>query len=282
MPLEHLPDAILEPLVRAALDEDLGKAGDITSNTVIPENKIWQAAFMAHQKGVVAGFDLARLAFYLTDKSVVFTARKKDGALVKPGTVLGTVKGNARSILSAERVALNYMGHLSGIATATRKLVEAVKPHRAKISDTRKTTPNMRALEKYAVRAGGGVNHRFGLYDAILIKDNHIAAAGGIRQAVLRARKLAGASIKIELEVDTLDQLRQALDLPLDVVLLDNMKPSMLKKAVKLVNGRFKTEASGGVTLATVKSIAASGVDVISVGAITHSAPVLDIGLDEI
>jgi nicotinate-nucleotide pyrophosphorylase (carboxylating) len=282
MPLKKLPDAALKKFVRAALDEDLGRKGDITSKATIPAGKTWQAAFVARQAGVVAGLDLARLAFQFADKSVSFMAKKRDGDEIKPGTVLAIVKGNARSILSAERVALNYMSRLSGIATATHKLVEAVKPHKARISDTRKTTPTLRILEKYAVLAGGGVNHRMGLYDAILIKDNHIAAGGGIKKAVLAARKFAGPRVKIELEVDTLEQLKEALHLPLDIVLLDNMKPAMLKKAVALVKGRFETEASGGVTLETVKAIAASGVDIISAGSITHSAPALDIGLDEI
>jgi nicotinate-nucleotide pyrophosphorylase (carboxylating) len=282
MSLKALPADLLKKFVRAALDEDLGRAGDITSKATIPADKKWKAAFVARQDGVVAGLDLARLAFQLVDKSVSFAVKKRDGDKVKPGTVLAVVSGNARSILSAERVALNYMGHLSGIATVTHKFVEAVKPHKVKISDTRKTTPTLRILEKYAVLVGGGVNYRMGLYDAILIKDNHIAAAGGIRQAVLAARKFAGSGVKIEVEVDTLEQLKEALNLPFDIVLLDNMKPAMLKQAVALVKGRFVTEASGGVTLATVKAIAASGVDVISIGALTHSAPVLDIGLDEI
>jgi nicotinate-nucleotide pyrophosphorylase (carboxylating) len=281
MPLSPLPYIMLEPLVRNALLEDLGRAGDITTDAILPVRQKWKGALVARQKGVVAGLDLARIAFRLIDPSVRFQIKKSDGAKVKPGDVLATISGSARAIITAERVALNFLCHLSGIATATNNLVQAVKPHKARICCTRKTTPGLRAVEKYAVRAGGGVNHRFGLDDAVLIKDNHIAAAGGVRKAVMRARENIGHLVKIELEVDTLDQLKEALTLPIDVVLLDNMKPDMLKKAVAMVDGRFTTEASGRVTLETAPAIAASGVDMISVGWITHSAPVLDIGLDE-
>ena len=281
MPLAPLSDNVLKPFVRAALAEDLGGKGDITTNAVIPQNLKWRGAFVARQSGVVAGLDLARLAFKTLDPSVSFRPRLKDASNVKPGDVIATVDGPARAIITGERVALNFMSHLSGIATATHNLVKATKPYKARISCTRKTTPGLRLLEKYAVRAGGGVNHRFGLYDAILIKDNHIAAAGSIRAAVMRARKAHGRKIKIELEVDSLDQLQEAFGLPIDAVLFDNMKPAMLKKAVGLAAGRVITEASGGITLDVVKAIAASGVDVISVGWITHSAPILDIGLDE-
>lgn len=277
---QPLPDLMLEPFVRMALLEDLGRAGDITTTATIPAGKKGEAVLVSRHKGVVAGLDLARLAFHAIDPSVQIALYSDDGQTVKPGDVLAVVKGSMRSILIAERVALNYLSHLSGIATATHKLVQAVRPHKTRISCTRKTTPGLRVLEKYAVRAGGGSNHRYGLDDAILIKDNHIAIAGGVRQAVLAAREAIGHMTKLEVEVDTLDQLKEILDLPIDAVLLDNMKPAQLTKAVKLVAGRFVTEASGGVTLDTAKDIAATGVDYMSSGWITHSAPGLDIGLD--
>ena len=286
MPLPPLPDFLLLPLVENALREDLGRAGDITTNAIIPADIQWQAALNTRKTGIVAGLDLARLAFHSLDPAVVFTPLKQDGDSVAAGDCLARVSGSARSLLSAERVALNFLCHLSGIASETHKLVEAIKPHKARIACTRKTNPGLRAIEKYAVRAGGGVNHRFGLDDAILIKDNHIAVAGSIRAAVESARKAVGHLVKVELEVDTLAQLDEAIALlpsaPIDVVLLDNMPPATLKLAVEKVAGRFVTEASGGVTLSTVTAIAATGVDVISVGWITHSAPILDIGLDRV
>jgi len=286
MSFPPLPDLLLRPLVENALREDLGRAGDITTDAIIPANIRWHAALNARKAGIVAGLDLARLAFHVFDPTVVFTALKKDGDKVAAGDCLARVEGAARSLLSAERVALNFLCRLSGIATETNKLVEAAKPHKARICDTRKTTPGLRALEKYAVRCGGGSNHRFGLDDAVLIKDNHIAVAGGIRPALERAHKAIGHLVKVELEVDSLAQLDEALSLlpqfPFDVVLLDNIPPAMLKQAVEKVAGRVVTEASGGVTLATVAAIAASGVDVISTGWITHSAPILDVGLDKI
>lgn len=282
MTLTFLPDIMLEPLVRGALAEDLGRGGDITTAALIPQDKTWKANLVARRAGVLAGLDLARLAFHAMDASLRFDAQKKDGEKIAAGDVLAQVGGKACGILSAERTALNFLGHLSGVATATQALVEAVRPHKARICCTRKTTPGLRALEKYAVRAGGGSNHRFGLDDAILIKDNHIAAVGDIRRAVEQARAAVGHAVTIELEVDTLAQLQEVLDLPLDAVLLDNMDAGTLAKAVKMVAGRFVTEASGGVTLANVASIAATGVDIISVGWITHSAPMLDVGLDEV
>ena len=231
-----------------------------------------------------AGLDLARLAFHLLDASVIFTPMKQDGDKVAPGDCLAKVGGVARSLLSSERVALNFLCHLSGIATETGKLVEAAQPHQTRICCTRKTTPGLRAIEKYAVKAGGGDNHRFGLDDAVLIKDNHIAVAGGVRTAVERARKAIGHLVKVELEVDTLEQLEEALALlphfPIDAVLLDNMDPPTLKKAVERVAGRLTTEASGRVNRETIAAIAATGVDIISVGWLSHSAPILDIGLD--
>jgi nicotinate-nucleotide pyrophosphorylase (carboxylating) len=282
--LTPLPDLLLTPLVEAALREDLGRAGDITTDAIVPPDAVWTATFNARQPGILAGIDLARLAFALFDPRVAFVADRKDGDRLAPGDRIASVSGPARSLLSAERVALNFMCHLSGIASETDKLVQAAKPHKARICDTRKTTPGLRAVEKYAVRAGGGCNHRFGLDDAILIKDNHLATAGGVAAAVERARAHAGHLVKIELEVDTFAQLDEVLALfPLlrvDAVLLDNMTPAMLKQAVDKVAGRMLTEASGGVTLASVPGIAATGVDVISAGWITHSAPILDIGLD--
>lgn len=282
MRLSPLPDILLEPLVRNALLEDLGHAGDVTTDAIIPASRNWTGVLVARQTGVVAGLDLARIAFRLIDPSIVFDVKKGDGERVGPKDVIAEMRGPARAIISAERVALNFLSHLSGIATATHKLVEAVKPHKARVCCTRKTTPGLRAVEKYAVRAGGGDNHRFGLDDAVLIKDNHIAVTGDVRTAVQRAREAVGHLVKIELEVDTLDQLKSALDLPIDAVLLDNMDPATLKQAVDMVGHRFVTEASGRVNVETIAALAATGVDVISVGWITHSAPILDIGLDEI
>jgi len=275
-----LSDTDLTPFVRAALAEDLGDNGDITTNAIIPASQTGKAKLVARQPGIIAGLGLARLAFHLTDPAIKFQAFKNDGDTVRPSTILAVASGPMRGILTAERTALNFLCRLSGIATATRALVDAAKPHKARISCTRKTTPGLRLLEKYAVRAGGGANHRVGLYDAVLIKDNHLAAAKSIREAALSARKAVGPSVKVELEVDTLDQLKEALDLPLDAVLLDNMPPETLSQAVKLVAGRFETEASGHVTVANINAIAATGVDIISSGWITHSAPALDIALD--
>jgi nicotinate-nucleotide pyrophosphorylase (carboxylating) len=281
MPLVPLPDLMLEPLVRAALAEDLGHAGDVTTNAVIGPHVKWRGALVARQPGLVAGIDCARLAFRLLDPSVAFEVEVPDGNPVKLGGVIARVHGHARSILSAERTALNFICHLGGIATATHSLVEAVKPHKARICCTRKTNPGLRLIEKYAVRAGGGFNHRFGLDDAMLIKDNHIRAAGGIHPAVRQAREAAGHLVKIELEVDTLDQLGEAIGQPIDAVMLDNMEPPAIKKAVDLVAGRYIIEASGRITAANAQTVASTGVDIISVGWITHSAPILDIGLDE-
>ena len=278
------PDLVLRPLVEEALREDLGRAGDITTNAIIPPDLTWQAFLNCRQAGVVCGLDLARLAFQTFDPSVTFKALKCDGDRVTPKDCLACVEGPARSLLSSERVALNFLCHLSGIASETHKLVEAIKPHKARLCCTRKTTPGLRQIEKYAVKSGGGHNHRFGLDDAILIKDNHIAVAGSIRTAIERARNAVGHLVKVELEVDTLEQLDEVLVLwpthPVDVVMLDNMSLEKLKQAVERVKGRILTEASGRVTVATIGAIAATGVDVISSGWITHSAPILDIGLD--
>jgi len=280
MILSSLPDAVLEPFVRTSLEEDLGARGDITTNAVIPPDSRGRAAFVTRRDGVIAGIDLARLSFRTVDPSIVFKPEKLDGEKAKAGEAIATVEGSLRGILTAERTALNFLARLSGIATATRALADAVKPYKTRVSCTRKTTPGLRVLEKYAVRAGGGVNHRFGLYDAVLIKDNHLAAAGGVRAAVLKARAAVGPCVKVEIEVDTIEQLREVLDLPLDAVLLDNMDTAMLAEAVRMVNGRFETEASGGISPANAAAIAATGVDVISSGWVTHSAPALDIGLD--
>ncbi|MGY6769061.1 carboxylating nicotinate-nucleotide diphosphorylase [Komagataeibacter sp. NFXK3] len=280
--LHPLPDIMLEPLVRAGLLEDLGRAGDLTTDAVIGEGDTTvRAAFVARQDGVIAGLDMARLSFALMDRRITFTPKLRDGGRVGPGDVLATVEGPARGILSGERVGLNFLSHLSGIATATAAVAELVRPYRARITCTRKTMPGLRAIQKYAVRAGGGSNHRFGLDDAILIKDNHLAFAGGVRPAVERARAAAGHLVRIELEVDTLEQLREGLETGgVDVFLLDNMPPDMLREAVKLVDGRAITEASGGITPDTVTAVAQAGVDLISLGWLTHTVRVMDIGLD--
>ena len=274
------PDLLIEPIVRRALEEDLGRAGDITSALTIPAEQQARATLAARAPGTIAGLIAAEIAFRLVDPSINFALHAPDGSKVAPGTTLVTITGNARSILTGERVALNFAGHLSGVATATAKLVEAVAGTKARIVCTRKTTPGLRLLEKYAVRCGGGFNHRFGLDDAVLIKDNHIAAAGGIRPALERVRAGLGHMAKVEIEVDNLVQLDEALALGADTILLDNMSPEDLKRAVTLAKGRAVLEASGSVTAQNVRAIAMSGVDYISSGAITHSAPNLDIGLD--
>jgi len=269
-----------EPIVRAALAEDLGRAGDITTDSIIPADAVATARLAARKDGRVAGLEVALAAFRTLDPTVEVNIEHGDGHDVPPGGTIATVTGRARALLTAERTALNIMGRLSGIATATRALVREVEGTRARIVCTRKTTPGLRIVEKHAVRLGGGFNHRFGLDDAVLIKDNHIAVAGGIRPAVERVRANIGHMVKVEVEVDTLDQLEELLTLPVDVVLLDNMGPDTLRRAVAMVDGRMVTEASGNVTLSTVRAIAESGVDMISVGWLTHSAPNLDIGLD--
>jgi len=279
--LSPLPRLLVEPIVRAALLEDLGRAGDITTDAVIPGEARLRGAIVAREPGIVAGVDAAQLAFTLIDPAVIVAVDRPDGSRVERGEAVLRLDGPARSILPAERVALNLLCRLSGIATATAALVDAVRPHgHARIVCTRKTTPGLRSLEKHAVRAGGGANHRFGLDDAVLIKDNHIAIAGGVRPALERARANLGHLVKIEIEVDTLDQLDEVLEVGADAILLDNMSPDTLVEAVRRVNKRAVTEASGRVTVATAPSIAASGVDLISTGWITHSAPILDLGLD--
>lgn len=279
-PAAPLPDLMIEPIVRAALLEDLGRAGDITTDAIVPAGMQTETALVARQAGVVAGLDAARMAFRLVDPSISFDVRKGDGCRVAPGDVLAVVSGSARGVLTGERVALNLLCHLSGVASATAGIVDAIRGHRARVACTRKTLPGLRALQKYAVRVGGGSNHRFGLDDAVLIKDNHVAIAGGVRPAIERARAAVGHLVKIEVEVDTLEQLEQAMDVGVDAVLLDNMGPDMLRRAVEIVGGRALTEASGRITPQTAPAVAASGVDLISVGWLTHSAAVLDIGLD--
>jgi nicotinate-nucleotide pyrophosphorylase (carboxylating) len=271
---------IVEPIVRAALLEDLGRAGDITTDAIVPEHAEIEAVIAARQPGVVAGLDAALLAFELLDPGLRIETLRADGAQVVRGETVARIAGRARPVLAAERTALNILCRMSGVATATRTLADAIAGAKAKIVCTRKTTPGLRTLEKEAVRLGGGANHRFGLDDAMLIKDNHIAMAGGVRQALERARAHAGHLVKIELEVDTLDQLAEALEVGVDAVLLDNMAPQTLRRAVAMVDGRAVTEASGRISLETVAAIAATGVDLISSGWITHSAPILDLGLD--
>jgi nicotinate-nucleotide pyrophosphorylase (carboxylating) len=278
--IQPLPDLIIEPIVRAALVEDLGRAGDITSLACIDADARLSARFAGRQAGVVAGLACARLAILALDPAARFETLVQDGDVLAPGAVLARVDANARALLSAERVALNLLGRLSGVASLTAAYVAAVAGTSARIVDTRKTTPGLRALEKYAVRCGGGVNHRFGLDDAILIKDNHVAACGGVGEAIRRARAAAGHLVKIEAEVDGLDQLTEALAERPDVIMLDNFSLGDLREAVARAKGQVVLEASGGVNLTTVRAIAETGVDVISVGALTHSAPVLDIGLD--
>jgi len=275
-----LPQHVVRRAVARALAEDLGLRGDITTEATIPPGAQARATFGARRAGVISGLDVARAAFGALDATVVFEPLVADGRKIAAGAVAARVSGPARVLLSGERVALNFLCHLSGIATLTRRYVDAIAGTRARIVDTRKTTPGLRGLEKYAVRCGGGGNHRFGLHDAILIKDNHIVAAGGIGPAIRAARAFAGHMVKIEVEVTSLDELALALQHPIDAVLLDNMDVTLLRQAVEVVAGRAVTEASGGVTLETVRGIAETGVDLISVGALTHSAPILDLGLD--
>jgi nicotinate-nucleotide pyrophosphorylase (carboxylating) len=280
------PDAFISPLVidaavERALDEDLGRAGDVTSLATVPEGTRATAVLAARGIGVISGLPLAAAAFRRLDPSVAITVHGRDGAAVAKGQALLTIAGDARAVLGAERVALNFVGGLSGVASATAEFVRRIAHTKARICCTRKTTPGMRALQKYAVRCGGGHNHRFGLDDAILIKDNHIAVAGGITAVLERAKRVAGHLVKIEIEVDTLAQLDEVLATGLaDAVLLDNMDPQTLREAVAKVAGRLATEASGGITLDTAAAIAETGVDYLSSGALTHSAMNLDVGLD--
>ncbi|MFC7378710.1 carboxylating nicotinate-nucleotide diphosphorylase [Brevundimonas sp. GCM10030266] len=277
-----LPDLLIEPVVRLALAEDLGRAGDVTAKACIPEGARMRAVFAARKPGVLAGIDCVRLAVLAMDPDASVELKLRDGDPFEVGAVLAEVEADARAFLSAERTALNLLGRLCGIATLTRAYVDAVEGTGARIADTRKTTPGLRALEKHAVLCGGGLNHRFGLDDAILIKDNHVAVCGGVGEAVRRAKAAAGHLMKVEVEVDGLDQLDEALAERPDVIMLDNFSLDDLRTAVSRVAGRVTLEASGGVNLETVRAIAETGVDVISVGALTHSAASLDIGLDAI
>ncbi|MEX0971316.1 MAG: carboxylating nicotinate-nucleotide diphosphorylase [Paracoccaceae bacterium] len=276
----YLPPVLITPAVAAALIEDLGAAGDITTLATLAPDAVAAAVMNSRAHGVIAGMELARAAFGAMQAGLVFEALVADGDTVMPGQDIARISGNARAIMSAERVALNYLCHMSGIASHTAQFVAAVAGTKAQVCDTRKTTPGLRAFEKYAVRCGGGSNHRFGLDDAVLIKDNHIAVAGGVRAAVAQARAYAGHLVAIEVEVDRLNQLAEALDMGVAAVLLDNMTTAQLREAVALNVGRAKLEASGGVTLDTVAEIAATGVDYISTSRITMAAGTLDIGLD--
>jgi nicotinate-nucleotide pyrophosphorylase (carboxylating) len=277
---DSLPALLVEPIVRAALLEDISHGGDLTTDAIVPSDERATAQIVARKAGVSAGVDAARITFTLLDPDAQIDVRVSDGARVQPGEAIATISCSARALLTGERTALNIMCRLSGIATATRTLADLIADYPAQIVCTRKTTPGLRVLEKYAVRCGGGSNHRFGLDDGVLIKDNHLALAGSIAEAVAKVRSRAGHMVKIEVEVDTLDQLREALQTGIDAVLLDNMTPKQLAQAVDLAGGRAITEASGTVTAEKVVAIARSGVDLISSGWITHSAPALDLGLD--
>jgi nicotinate-nucleotide pyrophosphorylase (carboxylating) len=271
---------VVEPLIRTALLEDLAHGNDLTTDAIVPAERQATAQVVAREAGIVAGIDASMLAFELLGGGVDVDVRADDGHRVEPKTVIANLRGNARTLLTGERTMLNLLGRLCGIATATRRLSGLVAGTRAHVVCTRKTTPGLRVLEKYAVRCGGGSNHRFGLDDAVLIKDNHLALAGSIRKAVRSVRERVGHMVKIEVEVDTLDQLQQALEEPIDAVLLDNMSPEQLREAVAIVGGRVLTEASGGIRPETIRAVAESGVDLISVGWLTYGAPALDIGLD--
>lgn len=278
-----LPDLLIEPVVRMALAEDLGRTGDVTAQACIPEDARFNAVFSARQAGVMAGGAVVRIAVHALDPQATVTVKVADGEAFEAGAVLITVQANARALLSAERTALNLLGRMCGIATLTRTYVQAVAGTKARIADTRKTTPGLRALEKHAVACGGGLNHRFGLDDAILIKDNHVAVCGGAGEAVRRAKAFAPHLMKVEVEVDGLDQLDEVLVERPDVVMMDNFSLDDMAEAVRRVRAAavpVVLEASGGVNLTTAAGIAATGVDVISVGALTHSVPQLDIGLD--
>lgn len=274
------PAVVWEPIVRTALAEDLGRAGDITTDAVVPASATTAARVVMREAGTVAGLAIACAAFGMIDPAIAVALHVSDGDRVQAGTTIATVSGPARGILTAERVALNLLGRMCGIATLTSRLVDAVAGTGATVVETRKTTPGLRVLEKYAVRCGGGSNHRFGLDDAVMIKDNHVAVAGGVTAAVEAARSATGHMVKIEVEVDSLDQLREALEAGAEVVLLDNMDPDTLREAVAITEGRAVLEASGGITPETITDVAATGVDVISLGWLTHSVRALDVGLD--
>ena len=279
-----LPPTVIEPMVRRALDEDFGNAGDVTANLLVPASASAKLFFKSRETGVIAGMQAAQITYRMVDPAMEFKTLKGNGAQIKKGDVIAEVSGPVRSLLMAERTALNFLGRMSGIATLTSQYIDLVKGTKARIAATRKTTPGLRAIEKRAVLAGGGATHRQSLSDAIMIKDNHIALAGGIEKALQAIKDGADHMCKVSVEVDRLKQLEKALPFAPDVVLLDNMGPDMLKKAVAVADAfdgpRPTLEASGGVNLKTVRAIAESGIDVISIGALTHSAPNFDIGLD--
>ena len=280
MTVEPLEPLLYRPLLEQALREDLGSAGDVTTTAVVPAETRIDARLVAREPGRLAGLGIALDVIRLLDREVIVEPHEDDGADLEAGSVIARIAGSARPILTGERTALNLLSRLSGIATATRQAVDAIGPHPTKVVCTRKTSPGLRALEKYAVRVGGGVNHRFGLYDGVLIKDNHIAAAGGLVPAIKRARSALGHMMKIEVEADSLDQVAQAVETGVDTVLLDNMTPEEVRQAVAIVDGRAVTEVSGGIRPDTLGDYAATGVDAVSIGWLTHSAPILDIGLD--
>ena len=269
-------------IIEGALLEDFRRGGDLTTNALIPEDATGTTVLRARESGIIAGLEASLYAFLVLDSTISFEIYKNDAAYVNAGDKIVKITGNIRAMLSAERTCLNLLGRLCGIATFTNKLVEEVEGTGARVADTRKTTPGFRALEKYAVKVGGGINHRFGLDDAVMIKDNHLAFSESLSEAVEKVRTSVGHTVKIEVEVDTLEQLEELLENPVDIVLLDNMPPKILKKAVEMVNGRMITEASGNISIETIKSVALCGVDVISSGALTHSVKNFDIGLDRI
>jgi nicotinate-nucleotide pyrophosphorylase (carboxylating) len=269
----------VEELVRRALLEDIGP-GDITTEATVPADRTCTAVFLAKGDGVVCGHPVAQAVFRVLDASLTYETLVPEGAVVAAGTEIARVSGNARSVLAAERVALNFLQRMSGIASVTRRLADSIKYYHARLVETRKTTPGLRLIEKYAVRVGGGLNHRYGLHDAILIKDNHIAVAGGVRQAVIAARKVASHTTRVEVEVESLEMLQEALESGADIIMLDNMDPETMRKAVEITAGRAVLEASGGITAENLAEVAKTGVDIISMGALTHSVKSLDISLD--
>lgn len=271
---------LIEPIVRRALEEDLGRAGDLTTDLLIPSGRTARAVIAAREGGVISGLVAVDIVFRLIDPGVQVQHHVRDGEPVLTGTAIASFEGPARAILTAERVALNFLAHLSGVATSTNALVGRIAGTNARIICTRKTVPGLRLLQKYAVRCGGGLNHRFGLDDAILVKDNHIAAAGGLGPVMTRLKSKLGPMVKVEVEVDTLDQLNEALALGFDAILLDNMSVAVMRQAVELTRGLAKLEASGGITLECARAIAETGVDFISSGALTHSVRSLDLGMD--
>ena len=277
----YLNPLLFEAAVRAAILEDIGRAGDLTTQACIPPGMKAVAVLAPRKPGFICGLSVAEMAFRILDPNVKFEYLAKDGdEITTPRTAVARITGDARALLTAERTALNFVSHLSGVATMTSKLVAVTKHTKAKVICTRKTTPNLRALEKYAIRCGGGMNHRFGLDDAVLIKDNHIAVCGGIRQALQTTKAYVGHMVKIEIEVDNLEQLKEVIAEGADIVLFDNMSPTDMAKGVDMIAGRMKTEASGGISLESAREVAECGVDMLSSGALTHSAPILDIGLD--